>query len=196
MTVAELYQKLANKDFQDPETAKLFWPVYMYGYDPKDEYQIRREILDIKERLHRPNNYLNVLTLDIFQVFLEFLEATNFGKKKKLEFYLDSEKDKADKVHQALIKDANSDQFFNWVHHRIVEHFEESIQHEVAYVFLYGWGSIFPYLRTSKFLNNFEKNVGKYKIIVFYPGKLRPKYNLFGLVDDENLYRATSLIND
>lgn len=82
MTVAELYEKLANKDFQDYNTAKLFWPVYMYGYDPKDEYKIRQEILDIRDRLHRPNNYLNVLTLDIFQEFLAFLDASTFGKKK------------------------------------------------------------------------------------------------------------------
>src|SRR5690606_28946126 len=158
MTVAELYQKLANKDFQDPQTAKLFWPVYMYGYDPKDEYKIRREIQDMKERLYRPNNYLNVMTLDIFQEFLDYLEAAKFGKRKKLEFYLDSEKDKAEKVHQALVKDANDGKFFDWVHERITAHLDSSIDHEVAYVFIYGWGAIFPYLRTSKFLNNFEKN--------------------------------------
>lgn len=196
MTVTELYQKLANKDFQDPEISKLFWPVYMYGYDPKKEYEIRKEIQDIKERLHRPNNYLNVLTLDVFQEFLKFLEATHFGKRPKLEFYLDSEKLKSEKVHQALIKDANSDKFLDWIHQTILNHLEASIDHEVAYVFLYGWGAIFPYLRTSRFLNKFEKNVGKYKLIVFYPGKLKPKYNLFGLVYDENLYRATSLIHD
>lgn len=196
MTVAELYKKLANKDFQDPNTAKLFWPVYMYGYDPKEEYKIRAEIQDMKERLYRPNNYLNVMTLDIFQEFLNYLEETNFGKRKKLEFYLDSEKAKADKVHQALTKDANDSKFYDWIHERITSHLDNSIEHEVAYVFLYGWGAIFPYLRTSKFLNNFEKNVGKYKMIVFYPGKVKPAYNLFGLIKDENLYRATTLIND
>lgn len=196
MTVAELYEKLANKDFQDYNTAKLFWPVYMYGYDPKDEYKIRQEILDIRDRLHRPNNYLNVLTLDIFQEFLAFLDASTFGKKNKLEFYLESEETKPEKVHQALLKDANDSKFLDWIHKRISDHLEASEKFEVAYVFMYGWGAIFPYLRTSKFLNNFEKNVGKYKLIVFYPGTVKPRYNLFGLVNDENLYRATTLIND
>lgn len=196
MTIIELYKKLENKDFQDYNTGKLFWPVYMYGYDPKEEYKIRNEILEIKERLHRPNNYLNVLTLDIFQEFLDFLDASNFGKRNKLQFYLESESAKPDKVQQALIKDANDGKFFDFIHQRITTHLEASEKYEVAYVFLYGWGAIFPYLRTSKFLNNFEKHIGKYKLIVFYPGKVKPSYNLFGLVNDENLYRATTLIND
>jgi hypothetical protein len=196
MTVAELYLKLANKDFQDYNTGKLFWPVYMYGYDPKEEYKIREEILDIKERLHRPNNYLNVLTMDIFKEFLNYLDGSNFGKRNKLIFYLDNEKDKPDKVHQALVKDANDGKFFDWIDHKITAHLEASEKFEVAYVFMYGWGGIFPYLRTSKFLNNFEKHIGKYKLIIFYPGKVKPSYNLFGLINDENLYRATTLIND
>jgi hypothetical protein len=196
MTVKELYEKLSNKDFQDYNTAKLFWPVYMYGYDPKEEYQIRQEILDIRDRLHRPNTYLNVLTLDIFGEFLAFLDASTFGKKNSLEFYLENESSKSDKVHQALIRDANDSKFQEWIHKRITAHLEASDKFEVAYVFIYGWGAIFPYLRTSRFLNNFEKNIGKYKLIVFYPGKVKPAYNLFGLVNDENLYRATTLIND
>jgi hypothetical protein len=196
MTVKELYEKLANKDFQDYNTAKLFWPVYMYGYNPKEEYRIRQEILDIRDRLHRPNNYLNVMTMDIFQEFLNFLEVSNFGKRKKLDFYLENEPEKPEKVEQALKKDANDGKFFDYIHHRITEHLESSADFEVAYVFIYGWGAIFPYLRTSKFLNNFEKNIGKYKLIVFYPGKVKPSYSLFGLVNDENLYRATTLIND
>jgi hypothetical protein len=198
MTIAELYNKLANKDFQDYQTAKLTWPVFMYGYDSKNEYQIRKDILDIKERLHRPNNYLNVLTMDIFQVFLNFLEVSNFGKKNKLQFYLESETDKPDKVQQALIKDAASKKFFDYVHERITHHLESSSEFEVAYVFIYGFGAMFPCLRTNKFLNNYEKYIGEfpYKMIVFYPGKVKPSYNLFGLVNDENLYRATTLIND
>lgn len=196
MTVKELYEKLSNKDFQDYNTAKLFWPVYMYGYDPKEEYRIRQEILDIRDRLHRPNNYLNILTLDIFQEFLEYLEAGTYGKRNKLEYYLESEPGKPDTVQRALIKDANDAKFQDWIDQKITAHLEASGQFEVAYVFIYGWGAIFPYLRTSRFLNNFEKNIGKYKLIVFYPGKVKPGYNLFGLVNDENLYRATTLIND
>ena len=54
MTIAELYTHLANDDFKDYETGNLFFPAYMYMYNAENEYQIDAEILDIKNRLHRP----------------------------------------------------------------------------------------------------------------------------------------------
>ncbi len=54
MTITELYTQLADKDFQDHETGNLFFPAYMYMYDAQKEYEIDKEILDIKNRLHRP----------------------------------------------------------------------------------------------------------------------------------------------
>jgi len=48
MTITELYNQLADKDFQDHSTGDLFFPAYMYMYDPTKEYEIDNEILDIK----------------------------------------------------------------------------------------------------------------------------------------------------
>lgn len=58
MTITELYNQLCNKDFQDHQTGNLFFPAYMYMYNPEKEYEVEKEILDIKNRLHRPNNYV------------------------------------------------------------------------------------------------------------------------------------------
>lgn len=55
MTITELYNQLADKNFQDPLTGNLFFPAYMYVYDPEKEYEIQQEIINIKERLYRPN---------------------------------------------------------------------------------------------------------------------------------------------
>ena len=71
MTITELYNQLSDKDFQDHQTGNLFFPAYMYMYDATKEYEIDREILDIKNRLHRPNNYLDVMVLDIFEEFIK-----------------------------------------------------------------------------------------------------------------------------
>lgn len=195
MTITELYHQLADKDFQDPMTGNLFFPAYMYVYDPAEEYQTQKEILYIKERLHRPDNYLNVLVLDIFQEFLAFLQHERFGKVSKYDFYLEQEPRKSDKVALFLKQDANSAAFFEWLHQRIQKHFQESVDAEVAYVFMMGFGAIYPYLRASKFMNNFEKYIQNYKIILFYPGEVKENYNLFKLLNDENLYRAIHLIN-
>ena len=79
MTITELYNQLANKDFQDHETGNLFFPAYMYTYDPEKEYEVDAEITDIKHRLHRPSNYLDVMVLDIFEEFVSYLKQEKFG---------------------------------------------------------------------------------------------------------------------
>ena len=195
MTITELYQQLADKDFQDPLTGNLFFPAYMYVYDEEKEYEIEKEILNIKERLYRPNNYLNVLIIDIFQEFQQFLKLETFGKQSKFDFYLEQEQKTYDKVKTALEQDAGSDRFFNWLDKRISNHFHESGEFEVGYVFVKGLGAAYPYFRVNKFMSKFEKYIVGYKIILFYPGTVKDNYNLFGLLNDENLYRAIKLIN-
>lgn len=195
MTITELYQQLADKDFQDPLTGNLFFPAYMYVYDETKEYEIEKEILNIKERLYRPNSYLNVLIIDIFQEYQDFLKQETFGTRSKLDFYLEQEQSSYEKVQKALQQDAHSERFFKWFDQRIKNHFNESANYEVGYVFVKGFGAAYPYLRASKFMSKFEKYIVGYKMILFYPGKVKENYNLFGLLNDENLYRAIKLIN-
>ena len=82
-----------------------------------------------------------------------------------------------------------------FLEHKIKSHLEEAKPYEVSYVFVKGFGKAFPYLRTSRFFNNFEKYIKGYKLIMFYPGEAKNYYSLFGLLKDENLYRAIKLIN-
>ena len=195
MTITELYSKLSDKDFQDHATGNLFFPAYMYMYDPLKEYEVENEILDIKNRLHRPNNYLDVMVLDIFEEFVAFTKNTKLGKATKFDFYLQHEGKKQEAVQKALEKDAYDVRFLDFLDKRINEHLETSKPSEVSYVFLKGFGNAFPYIRASRFMSNFEKYINGYKLIMFYPGTAKEYYSLFGLLKDENLYRAIKLIN-
>ena len=195
MTIPQLYEKLADKDFQDYLTGHLFFPAYMYLYDPEKEYEIDLEITNIKNRLHRPTNYLDVMVIDIFDEFITFLERTPFGPKTMLQDYLDDEPDMPSQVEEGLKQDATSDQFMNHLNNMIQEHLKNAGNSDVAYVLVKGFGTIFPYLRASKFMNRFEKYISGYKMILFYPGEVKENYNLFKLLNDEHLYRAIKLIN-
>lgn len=196
MTIKELYEQLADKDFQDPWTGNLFFPAYMYVYNPEKEYEVEQQIIDIQDRLHRPSNYLDVLVMDIFQEFLAFLKTQKFGRVLKFDFFIDNEIKKSDKVDKALHQDAQSALFYKFIQNKINEHLAQSGEYEVAYVFVKGFGAAFPYIRASKFMNNFEKYIeNKFKMILFYPGEAKDYYNLFGMLNDENLYRAIKLIN-
>ena len=195
MTITELYKQLENKDFQDHETGNLFFPAYMYTYDEEQEYEIDREILDIKNRLHRPNNYLDVMVIDLFEIFCDYLKQEKFAKSNKFDFYRSNELEKSDAVKKALEKDAYDPRFLEYIHKKIQTHLDNAGTFEVAYVFVKGFGNAYPYIRASRFMNNFEKYIKGFKLIMFYPGEAKNYYSLFGLLKDENLYRAIKLIN-
>ena len=196
MTITELYNRLSDKNFQDYQTGNLFFPAYMYMYDATKEYEIDAEIRDIRDRLHRPNNYLDVLVLDIFEEFISFLKELKFGKGSKYEFLIEHELDKPDAVHKALKTEAYDKRFLKYLDDKITRHLQNSGDYEVAFVFLKGFGNSFPYIRASRFMNNFEQFINGYKLIMFYPGTVKEYYSLFGILKDENLYRAIKLIND
>jgi hypothetical protein len=92
--------------------------------------------------------------------------------------------------------DAYNQRFLSFLSSKIEEHFTQADESEVAYVFVKGFGRSFPYIRASRFMNNFEKYIKGYKLIMFYPGEAKNYYSLFGLLKDENLYRAIKLINE
>ena len=196
MTITELYNQLSDKDFQDHQTGNLFFPAYMYMYDPEKEYEINDEILDIKNRLHRPSNYLDVMVLDVFEEFSDYLKNEKFGKSNKYDFYQMHESKKPEAVEKSLRQDAYDKRFLNFLDKKITNHLSSVTDYQVAYVFLKGFGNSFPYIRASRFMNNFEKYIKGYKLIMFYPGEAKEYYSLFGLLKDENLYRAIKLINE
>lgn len=196
MTITELYNQLSNKDFQDHQTGNLFFPAYMYMYDATKEYEIEQEILDIKNRLHRPNNYLDVMVLDIFEEFVSYLKQDDIIKgTSRFDFYSNQENNKPDAVDKALHREAYDQRFLKHLDQKIQKHLTNTGHYEVAYVFLKGFGNAFPHIRASRLMNNFEKYIKGYKLIMFYPGEAKTYYSLFGLLKDENLYRAIKLIN-
>ncbi len=195
MTIPELYEKLCDKNFTDWETGALFSNIYMYLYDPEKEYEIRNEILDIKERLVRPNDFIDVLILDIFKEFTDYLKTENFGNSSWLDFLLDTEKTEPAKVEKTLTKKAGEPKFLNNLENQIKSFLSQNNGLNKSYVMIHGFGQIFPYLRTSKFVSLFEGKVTNFKLILFYPGNAGKNNNLFKILNDQNAYRAIKLIN-
>jgi len=201
MTVEQLYDKLCSKSFQDTANGDLFYNFYLYLYPCDKEYLMREQIAAIKESIKRPRNNVDVLTLDIFDEFCKFMDRQSFGKwPSYLEYMLEKDKKMPANVSTALFQKANSDQFMEYIHGRIMEHVSKIDDGLIRpYVFLYGLGNIYPYLRTSSLLNRYEKynRSGQYKIILFYPGEAGDgSFKLFGTLDDHHTYRAIVLMNE
>lgn len=203
MTIKELDAKLNDPGFQNPENGDLFYNYFVYRYPANKEYEIRQQIVDFKADLSRPMNYVDVLTLDLFKEFCDFLDKTPFLKNPSLlQYLLKKEKDKpekADNVQSTLSRYAHSKEFLGFIHQRIIDHISQNDGMRRPFVFLYGIGSMYPYLRVNEFLALYEdfNSTNRYKIIVFYPGhRDQNSFRLFDVLHDNNTYRATLLINE
>lgn len=203
MTVQELYQKLCDPRFQQPEEGDLFYNFFIYQYPADKEYEMRRQVKEFKENLIRPTNYVDVLTLDLFDEFCKYLDGQRFLKNPSmLQYLLEQERkqpERADKVQSTLERHAHSEKFLRYLHERIMQHINIKDQYHRPYVFFYGIGSMFPYLRVNELLASYEdyNETDKYRIIVFYPGhQEQNSFRLFDTLSDHHTYRATLLINE
>ena len=200
MTVEQLYEKLCSKKFQDTQSGDLFYNFFVYLYPADKEFEMREQIEDIKENNKRPVNNVDVLTLDIFEEFCRFMDGQSFGKHPSyLNYMLEKDESRPDDVTKALLLKANSDDFMLYIHNKIMEHVSKVDEYIRPYVFLYGLGNIYPYLRTSNLLNRYEKynRSERYKIILFYPGDQDgATFKLFGDLEDNHTYRAIVLMNE
>ena len=200
MTVEQLYEKLCSKKFQDTQSGDLFYNFFVYLCPADKEFEMREQIEDIKENIKRPVNNVDVLTLDIFEEFCRFMDGQSFGKHPSyLNYMLEKDESRPDDVTKALLLKANSDDFMLYIHNKIMEHVSKVDEYIRPYVFLYGLGNIYPYLRTSNLLNRYEKynRSERYKIILFYPGDQDgATFKLFGDLEDNHTYRAIVLMNE
>ena len=78
MTIKELDDKLNSPGFQNPEDGDLFYNFFIYQYPADKEYDIRRQIQEFKANRIRPINYLDVLTLNLFDEFCNFLDQKKY----------------------------------------------------------------------------------------------------------------------
>ena len=200
MTVEQLYEKLCSKKFQDTQSGDLFYNFFVYLYPADKEFEMREQIDDIKENIKRPVNNVDVLTLDIFEEFCRFMDGQSFGKHPSyLNYMLEKDESRPDDVTKALMLKATSDDFMLYIHNKIMEHVSKVDEYIRPYVFLYGLGNIYPYLRTSNLLNRYERynRSERYKIILFYPGDQDgATFKLFGDLEDNHTYRAIVLMNE
>src|SRR5690606_25065125 len=77
--IDRIFNLLSDDAFKDPSTGLLFFPAYIYTYDPKEEYQIRKEINFLNEQLKRPSNSLNCMVINIYVEFLTFLKEQTYN---------------------------------------------------------------------------------------------------------------------
>ena len=115
MTVDELYEYLCSPLFLDEKSGNIFYNYYIYQYPASQEYEMRRQIQEFKQKLERPTNFVNALVLDLFRVFCEYLQNEKFGDTSLLEDTFEGDRLHPDMVTTELTSEANSDNFIRFV---------------------------------------------------------------------------------
>jgi hypothetical protein len=124
---------------------------------------------------------------------IDFLKAEQFANRSLFDLILEKEKEDDEEALEWILEEINEGNFYTKFTEKVKTHFGESNEKKV-YLVLHGFGTAYPYLRASDFLKNTEQLIKDFKVILFYPGNYdNNNYNMFGLLNDDNLYRANHL---
>lgn len=198
--IQELYNKLNNKDFQSP--GGISYNFYIVPYDVRKEKEILSNIAYVVEDLKRPADYIDILSLDLFSVFMEYLGKVKSGNMSLLEDQLETDRKSTETyIHEGvadnLSAEAHGRDFLDFVHSKVIAHFGQTDPIlKRPYVLFHGVGAMYPYLRANEFLTAYEtvNDASRYKVILFYPGIVRDgQFSLFGILNDQHAYRAQIL---
>lgn len=177
-----LYNVISSKRFLNKEALGGEIPFFISAYHAKQELEVREAIKLIKNKLE--NNGVSVLELNLYDIVCEILEGKG-GMERMFKIEITKSKDKFRRALQSTLN----------IHQVLMPRITEMIQKKPAKVyFLTGIGMVFPYIRSHNILNNLQSVAKDSPTITFFPGEYNGHtLNLFGLLKDDNYYRAYNI---
>jgi hypothetical protein len=177
-----LYNVISSKRFLNKEALGGEIPFFISAYDAKQELEVRDSIKLLKNKLE--TNGVIVLELNLYDIVCDILEEK--GGMERM-FTIEKTKSK-DKFLRALQSTLN-------IHQILMPRINQMIgEHQAKVYFLTGIGMVFPYIRSHNILNNLQSVAKDAPTVTFFPGEYNGHtLNLFGLLKDDNYYRAFNI---
>lgn len=177
-----LYNVISSKRFLNKEALGGEIPFFILAYDAKQELEVRDSIKLLKNKLE--TNGVSVLELNLYDIVCEILEEKG-GMERMFSIELTKSKDKFLRALQSTLN----------IHEILMPKIREKIsEHQAKVYFLTGIGMVFPYIRSHNILNNLQNVAKDSPTITFFPGDYNGQtLNLFGLLKDDNYYRAFNI---
>jgi len=179
-----LYRVISTEEFLRMESLGGEIPFFVSAYDAKQQIEVDRAIKGLKNKLEI--NGIPILELNLYDISMEILtEELGEGEIFELEKCMDKKEFK-----EALqsILDLNE---------VLIPRIKSFIYASAAKVyFLIGIGLVFPFIRSHNILYNIQTVAKKAPTVMFFPGDYNGKsLELFGLMKDDNYYRAFNIDN-
>ena len=177
-----LYTLICSESFLKKEALGGEIPFFISTHKPEDELEITKGIHHLIKKLN--TNGISILEINLYDIVCEILE-----EKGGIERMFSVEKSRSkDKFLRALQSSIN-------IHQVLMPKIKEKIDTAGANVnFLTGIGLVFPFIRSHNILNNLQNVAKDAPTIAFFPGEYNGhSLNLFGLLKDDNYYRAFNI---
>lgn len=177
-----LFKVISKQGFLNKESLGGEIPFFISAYNAKQEIQVRESIGLLKNKLS--NHGIEVLEINLFELSCELLES-NGGLER---MYMVERTKGSQKFLRALQSALN-------IHEVLLPKIREIIESSNSQVyFLTGIGLVFPFIRSHNILNNLQSVAKESPTVVFFPGDYNGHtLNLFGLLKDDNYYRAFNI---
>lgn len=177
-----LFKVISKQGFLNKESLGGEIPFFISAYNAKQEIQVRESIVLLKNKLS--NHGIEVLEINLFELSCELLES-NGGLER---MYMVERAKGSQKFLRALQSALN-------IHEVLLPKIREIIESSNSQVyFLTGIGLVFPFIRSHNILNNLQSVAKESPTVAFFPGDYNGHtLNLFGLLKDDNYYRAFNI---
>jgi hypothetical protein len=179
-----LYQVISKDEFLKMESLGGEIPFFISAFDPKQQNEVDKAVKGLKNKLE--TNGIPVLEINLYDISLELLnQELGVGEIFELETSMDKQEFK-----QAIQSTLD-------INEVLIPKIKSLVDSSAARVyFLTGIGSVFPYIRSHNVLNNLQNVAKEAPTVAFFAGDFNGhSLELFGLMKDDNYYRAFNIDN-
>lgn len=179
-----LYRVISSNEFLRMESLGGEIPFFISAYDPKRQIEINRAVKGLKNKLETTG--IPILEINLYDVSMDIL-SEELGINEVFELERNMDKREFKEALQSVL-DINS---------VLIPKIKMNIDNSAAMVyFITGIGMVFPFIRSHNILNNLQNVAKKAPTVMFFPGDYNGlSLELFGLLKDDNYYRAFNIDN-
>ena len=179
-----LHQVISTEEFLRMESLGGEIPFFISAFDPKQQVEVDKAIRGLKNKLETSG--ITVQEINLYDIAMDILKKELGGDEL---FQLELDMDKAE-FKDAIQSTLNITEV-------IIPEIRRIIESTLAKVyFLTGIGLVYPIIRSHNILNNLQNVAKKAPTLVFFPGEYNGhSLELFGLLKDDNYYRAFAIDN-
>ncbi len=179
-----LYKVISSQEFLRMEALGGEIPFFIFAFDAKQQLEVDKAVRGLKNKLE--TNGIPVQELNLYDIALEIL-SDELGEGEIFELEKQMDKTQLKEAIQSVLD----------INEVLMPKIKMKIEAENAKVyFLTGVGLVYPIIRSHNVLNNLQNVAKKAPTVLFFAGDYNGySLELFGLLKDDNYYRAFNIDN-